>query len=368
MCARRDANPRGSAGASEANEVVRAYVASEQGRTNLWRRGLPPFWVDWPEVWFAQVDAQFSLARITQDRTRYDCVVTHLDARDANELRDTLANPPTANLYEHLKPALIRHLSLSEEQKIRQLQSAELAERKPSQLLRHMRALAGNMQVHDSFLRALWLQRLPPHVQAILEAQVRLPLNELVEIADRVIEASLPQLSRTIQAVAAPLNTTELARRNGDIDRQLTCIQQRLGERLPMQQRCHLQSRDLNTTSSRQPDNNGPCYYHRRFWDRARQCRPPCPTLRVVPASPPTYWAMAAPRYPVWNTVFRCRVSRGFKTTMISSVLILGVSRGRHVAVLLLGSWRRGGWGSRQPALTSAAQLGRRPLLPPCAG
>ncbi|KAH7941178.1 hypothetical protein HPB49_010676 [Dermacentor silvarum] len=212
---------------------------------------LPPCWVDSPE-------AQFSLARITQDRTRYDYVVAHLDARYANEVRDILANPPTSNLNEHLKTALIHRLSLSEEQN-RQLQSAELSERKPSQLLRHMRALAGNMQVQDSLLRALWLQRIPPHVQAILQAQ-----------------ASLPQLSPTIQAVAAPLNTTELARRIDDIDRQLTSIQQRLGERLPMQQRRHLQSRDLNTTSSRQPDNNGPCYYHRRFGDRSRQCRPPC--------------------------------------------------------------------------------------------
>ncbi|XP_037567877.1 uncharacterized protein LOC119448725 [Dermacentor silvarum] len=199
-----------------------------------------------------------------------------MDARYANEVRDNLANPPTANLYEHLKTALIRRLSLSEEQKIRQLQSAELAERKPSALLRHMRALAGNMQAQDSFLRALWLQRLPPHVQAILQAQISVPLNELGEIADRFIEASLPQLSPTNQSVAAPLNTTELARRIDDIDRQLTSIQRHLGERLPMQQRCHLQSRDLNTSSFRQPDNYGPCYYQRRFGDRARQCHPPC--------------------------------------------------------------------------------------------
>ncbi|KAH7973598.1 hypothetical protein HPB49_026611 [Dermacentor silvarum] len=71
---------------------------------------LPPFPVDSPEVWFAQVEAQFSLARITQDQTRYDYVVAHLDARYANEVRDILANPPTANLYERLKTALIRRL------------------------------------------------------------------------------------------------------------------------------------------------------------------------------------------------------------------------------------------------------------------
>ncbi|XP_049272641.1 uncharacterized protein LOC125758913 [Rhipicephalus sanguineus] len=237
---------------------------------------LPPFWADSPDVWFAQVEAQFSLARITQDRTRYDYAVAHLDARYANEVRDILANPPTANLYEYLKTELIRRLSLSEDQKLRQLQSAELAERKPSRLLRHMRALAGNMEVQESLLRSLWLQRLPLHVQAILRAQLTLPLFQLAEVADCVIEVSLPQLSPTIQAVAAPLNTTELARRINDTDRQLTFIEQRLGEGLPMHQRRHSQSRDRNTTSSRQPDNGRPCYYHRRFGDRARQCRPPC--------------------------------------------------------------------------------------------
>ncbi|KAG0414661.1 hypothetical protein HPB47_008180, partial [Ixodes persulcatus] len=79
---------------------------------------LPPFRADSPEVWFAQVEAQFSLARITQDRTRYDYVVAHLDSRYANEIRDILDNPPAANLYQHLKTELTRRLSLWEDQKV----------------------------------------------------------------------------------------------------------------------------------------------------------------------------------------------------------------------------------------------------------
>ncbi|CAN8032488.1 unnamed protein product, partial [Ixodes persulcatus] len=234
---------------------------------------LPPFWADSPEVWFAQVEAQFSLARITQDRTRYDYVVAHLDSRYANEIRDILDNPPAANLYQHLKTELTRRLSLSEDQKVRQLiQSAELAERKPSQLLRHMRALAGNTQVHDFFLRTLWLQRLPPHVQAILQAQPTLPLDQLADIADRVIEVSVPPLPPTVHAVGAPLDTTELAHRIDDITRQLSSIQRRLDQT----RQCHSQSRDRNTGPSQQPGDAERCYYHRRFGDRARQCRPPC--------------------------------------------------------------------------------------------
>ncbi|CAN7980431.1 unnamed protein product, partial [Ixodes pacificus] len=238
---------------------------------------LPPFWADSPEVWFAQVEAQFSLARITQDRTRYDYVVAHLDSRYANEIRDILDNPPAANLYQHLKTELTRRLSLSEDQKVRQLiHSAELAERKPSQFLRHMRALAGNTQVHDFFIWTLWLQRLPPHVQAILQAQPTLPLDQLAEIADRVIEVSVPPLSPTVHAVGAPLDTTELAHRIDDITRQLSSIQRRLDQSPPTRPRYRSQSRDRNTGPSQQPRDSSRCYYHRRFGDRARQCRPPC--------------------------------------------------------------------------------------------
>lgn len=54
-----------------------------------------------------------------------------------------------------------------------------------------------------------------------------LPLDQLAEIADHVIEVSLPQLSPPGQVVASPLNTTELARPIDDIDQQLSSIQRR---------------------------------------------------------------------------------------------------------------------------------------------
>ncbi|KAG0418059.1 hypothetical protein HPB47_005154 [Ixodes persulcatus] len=148
-----NATPPVSTGTAAGCETT-AAVISDAASLGVCRVAvkLPPFWVDSPEVWFAQVEAQFSLARITQDGTRYDYVVARLDSRYANEIRDILDNPPAANLYQHLKTELTRRLSLSEEQKVRQLtQSTELAERKQSQLLRHMRALAGNTQVHDFF-------------------------------------------------------------------------------------------------------------------------------------------------------------------------------------------------------------------------
>lgn len=93
-----------------------------------------------------------------------------------------------------------------------------------------MRALAGNTQVYDSFLRTLWLQQLLLRVQAIPQAQPTLPLDLLAEIPHRVIEVSLPPLS---PAVAAPLGITELAYRIDDIAQRLCSIQWRLDQHPP---------------------------------------------------------------------------------------------------------------------------------------
>ncbi|XP_037563015.1 uncharacterized protein LOC119442272 [Dermacentor silvarum] len=189
---------------------------------------LPPFWAESPEVWFAQVEAQFSLARIiTQDRTRYDYVVAHLDSRYAAELRDVLASPPADDCYLHLKRELIRRLSPSQDEK------------------------------------------------AILQVQPNLPLDQLTEIADRVVEASPPPPPLYVHAAGAPQPTPELASRIDKIARQVDSIQRHLDQRPTLRPGKRPQSRGRNTDSSQEND-DGRCYYHRRFGDRARKCQPAC--------------------------------------------------------------------------------------------
>jgi hypothetical protein len=47
---------------------------------------LPPFWTDRPAVWFAQAEAQFSLAGISSERTKFHYVISQLDQRYAAEV------------------------------------------------------------------------------------------------------------------------------------------------------------------------------------------------------------------------------------------------------------------------------------------
>ncbi|XP_075730833.1 uncharacterized protein LOC142774324 [Rhipicephalus microplus] len=225
---------------------------------------LPPFWAEAPDVWFAKVEAQFSTACITQDRTLYDYVVTHLDSRYAAAVRDILANPPADDRYLHLKRELIHRLSPSQDEKVRHLlQHVELGDRKPSQLLRFMRDLLGSTPVDDSRLRIIWLQRLPSHAQAILHVQPNLPLDQLSHIADKVVEIPLPASPFTVNAVDTRESSSELARRVDEITRQLDSIQRRLDQSPKLRPQKCSQSHDNNAASSH--GNNGPCYYRRRF-------------------------------------------------------------------------------------------------------
>lgn len=73
---------------------------------------VPPFWPHKPTLWFVNLEAQFALANITADSTRYAHLISCLDAKHATEVEDIITNPPSAGKYEKLKAEIIRRLSL----------------------------------------------------------------------------------------------------------------------------------------------------------------------------------------------------------------------------------------------------------------
>jgi hypothetical protein len=110
-------------------------------------------------VWFAQAESQFFLAGISGEKTKFCHVISQLDQRYA-------AQPLRPNETE-----LMRQLSPSREQLIRQLLTLEMCDRKATQFLRHLRSLAPD--VPDDFLHTIWSSRLLPNIQAILIGRCR---------------------------------------------------------------------------------------------------------------------------------------------------------------------------------------------------
>jgi hypothetical protein len=108
---------------------------------------LPPYWAEQPAVWFAKADAQFTLAGISSEKTKFCHVISQLDHRYATGVEDIFTSPPERNHCSTLRTKLVRRLSHSREHCIRQLLPLEeMRDQKPSQFLRHFRSLAQECQ------------------------------------------------------------------------------------------------------------------------------------------------------------------------------------------------------------------------------
>lgn len=234
---------------------------------------LPSFWEDNPTLWFAQAECLFELAGVTQDSTKYGHILSVMDMRLAEMVEDVIANPPMYEKYEKLKGELIYRLSSSKEQKVRQLLSEEkLRDRKPTAFLRHLRSLAGSNMVDEDILRELWIRRLPDEVQRILKDQHDLPLDNVAQIADSILD--------TLVNIQSPSSTVTVNATSKFSDNYLENINRRL-LKLSVKidaltaQRSYQRARSKSRVRSKSPSGRL-CWYHKKFSAKAHKCIAPC--------------------------------------------------------------------------------------------
>ncbi|XP_052744261.1 uncharacterized protein LOC128199315 [Bicyclus anynana] len=240
---------------------------------------VPPFWPDEPALWFAQLEGQFALANITVDATKYNYVIANLDIKYITEIKDIIKNPPAADKYEKVKAELIARLSVSQEQRVRQLLTHEdIGDRKPSQFLRHLQNLAGP-NVPDDFVRSLWSSRLPTHIQVILASQQKSTLEELAKLADTVSDVIGTQQVHELAAPTANDEVCELKRAIDELTRQVAAMSSPPHAQLS-RARTRPNERHGWRHRSRSPAYNPAadtlCWYHRKFREKSTKCREPC--------------------------------------------------------------------------------------------
>ena len=244
---------------------------------------IPPFWPADPQVWFAQVEAQFTTRNISSQKTRFDYVVASLAPEFATEVRDLILKPPEEDPYDALKEQLIRRTAASEQRRLQMLFNAEeLGDRKPTQFLRRMQQLLGDSagpEQDSSFLRELFLQRLPGSVRMVLASTGNtMSLKALAQMADKIVEAATP----TISAINAPHISSEvdqLRKEVAHLREIISSLNTSPGSSRP--------SRSRGRSPSPHPANSTltTFWYHRRFGKKARKCNSPCDYSGNEPAS-----------------------------------------------------------------------------------
>lgn len=231
---------------------------------------LPPFWPTDPDLWFAQVEAQFSTRSVTSEKTRYDYIVAALSPDIATEVRDLILTPPRDTPYSTLKRELIKRTAGSNQQKLQKLlNEVELGDSKPSHLLRRMRQLWTGT---DDVLRELFFQKLPSSVRMVLAPSApTTSLDKLAETADRVLEVSAPRVA-AFHTPPASTEVESLRKQVQQLQEQLRAMSTRDSRR-----RSPTPARRRATSPARQtPVDHSLCWYHQRFGSAATKCRPPC--------------------------------------------------------------------------------------------
>ena len=184
---------------------------------------------------------------------------------------------PGKNPYDHLKEMILKLTDRSKKERIRDVfQNTTRRDRTPAQLLLYMKSQLGSKHVSETVLQTLWMNRLLPSVtQIIVPMSWATPLGDLADYADLVfmhsnhdintVQVSKPTESQPINEIKA------MKEMMMDLQRQLKemRVTKRQGRTPSYQRRPRIPSRCRN-------DDADVCWYHQRYGEQAKKCRPHC--------------------------------------------------------------------------------------------
>ncbi|XP_055591348.1 uncharacterized protein LOC129743378 [Uranotaenia lowii] len=225
---------------------------------------LPDFWKNDPEMWFAQAEAQFVLANVTKDETKFYHIVAKVDQTVICHISDLVSNPPQHDKYTAAKERLIARFALSPEARLeRLLGSFDLGDMRPTHLLAKMQELATGLNVNDNLLKMLFLQRMPSHVRPVLAISDG-TLSKLAEMGDKMVES--PQSA----AVTSPSGVNTQVEQLKEQLEVLSAEFRRLKHGSP-----NRLGRPRSRSTSRSGRASDICWYHRKYGQQAQRCKEP---------------------------------------------------------------------------------------------
>ena len=165
-------------------EGARGEAGDEKSAYNI-KFQLQPFIRKNPKLWFRQVESNFKVHRITNDRIRYHAVYAVLPEDIALDIPDEMES------YEELKGLVLNVTDKSNQEKMQEaLGECTLDGRRPSQFIRHARNKLREVGLDptDDLLKNRLLHAMPQDARLTLTGQEHLPLDSYCSIADNIYD------------------------------------------------------------------------------------------------------------------------------------------------------------------------------------
>lgn len=245
---------------------------------------IAPFWRDMAKLWFTQFESIMAPQKLGSE-AKFDLVVSKLGKEELSTVADLLEDAANKE-YTALRNRLIMVFQESADLQFdRLVKEMDLGDQKPSQLYRRMAEAARNANVADSTLKRLWLQRLPAGVRAILSVSEDAKLDNIVAMADKILES----MGQGVVAEIATPTTSSTVSTGPNADLIFEFRNMALEIRHLKNEVSELRSRPLGRSDSkgqrsrsrsqfraRNKNPNWVCRYHYKFKENARKCFQPC--------------------------------------------------------------------------------------------
>jgi len=244
---------------------------------------LPEFCETSAAGWFVIIEAQFSLAGITNDTTQFFHAIAGLPATLVSRLSATVIAQQS---FKELKQCILYLVEKSKPELFESLLGSQVLTGKPSICLAQMMRTAEKVGVGSEFVRHRFLQMLPSNVTPVLAAQSTLTLDQLGNLADELL--ALPSQQNTGSILQLQQNDRGPYRqRHGTSQMQQRNWQSSMGSSGQTQQHIHYSVRPFNANQRPKV-----CRAHIYYGPAARTCKSWCkwPTksnCRMEPNSRP---------------------------------------------------------------------------------
>ena len=261
-----------------------AFTNDPQGQSPRSSTGpnvrLPPFSTKNPSSWFHRAEANFRIARLTDQLTKADIVLSSLPEEAFVKLTPWLDSRDGPIEYGELKTKIMATYSLPvavRAQRALDLMSAPLGDQTPTDAWDELQGLVqlpgvdiDGRRREISLTKEIFLRRLPQGIRAQLTEADALPIPELVEKAQHLFEAA----KASVHAAAAAACAVETAPNDEE------AIEEEEDKTI-----CHVKPKPYfkqkkpppkNSSWSQERSHPTWCFYHNNFGEKAFKCRAGC--------------------------------------------------------------------------------------------